>query len=869
MTHLAGRRSAYVVPSAVFAQGCPSQASRGPPPNRKRRNNSSSSSSTHVSPRKRARTNVEQDSEDDEDREDEVRVRPQQPRPHQADASEPLTVAMLCNPDVLLCHATHAESVGAVIETMQAAWRVGGRDTLAFATRQFRGRWRRRCSGNDDDDDDDESDSSDSEPGNVDDDEGEENDEEQDGGSNAAEFRCTKVLDTAYAAALLPVTRLYAFVMEMSAADPDEHADAILEHDVHRAALVTLMHTIRSLRDMLFADLNVRRLAHGETLQTQRDVNLFVFDPPDLSNAKPLESLMVFLYAEARRLGYRRYKGDCYEAIETESGRKTHAWRNVCSVKEFMNRTIKRHSNWQQWCNLNAGRNRHTAEVVLLESLDEDFPDLKPDRHVFAFRNALLDIRTCTAYDYETDGHKIPPDLTACNYLDMDFDMATYAAEMGGIDAAASVSAHSSSSSSSSSSSARNGKDEQEDDEHIEPEPEPDTHDWRRLRTDVFQSILDYQGIPSEAADWLYISFGRMLFPLKKHDGWDTIPFLKGIAKTGKSLLLKLFFYIYRAKDVGVLSSNVEPQYALGPLLDKFVFYCSEVRRSMKLPVEEFLVMASGDPVSAATKYKDPAMLDQWEIPFALAGNEMFSSGDTGGSHARRTLVFEFLKKVKKTDPNLPKKLKAETPRLILKCAMAYLSTVERHGDTDIWDLVPEYFHRTSRNLKKGCNSLFQFVCESENLRIAKGEYMAKDDFLRLYKEYCQDNSLKVQRFSDHFEDVFESLGLVFTNKAETREWNGRPQRKKYIDGICLRRGFGQDGEDGDDNNNNQAGVSSGQQQQQQQQQRGGRSSVALSSSSSAARPLEDASSSSASFGPPMDAHAQASASQTYAMDIS
>lgn len=60
--------------------------------------------------------------------------------------------------------------------------------------------------------------------------------------------------------------------------------------------------------------------------------------------------------------------------------------------------------------------------------------------------------------------------------------------------------------------------------------------------------------------------FGRMFYDVNERDTWQVIPFLKGVAGTGKSFIINILLSIFDPKDVGILSNNVEEQFGLAPL---------------------------------------------------------------------------------------------------------------------------------------------------------------------------------------------------------------------------------------------------------------------------------------------------------------
>ena len=99
----------------------------------------------------------------------------------------------------------------------------------------------------------------------------------------------------------------------------------------------------------------------------------------------------------------------------------------------------------------------------------------------------------------------------------------------------------------------------------------------------------------------MYIMGGRLCFEVGDMDGWQVIPFLKGIARSGKSTLItKVFAHFYDVDDVRTLSNNVEKKFGLASIYDAFVFISPEIMGDFSLEQAEFLSIVSGEQVSCA-----------------------------------------------------------------------------------------------------------------------------------------------------------------------------------------------------------------------------------------------------------------------------
>jgi hypothetical protein len=92
-----------------------------------------------------------------------------------------------------------------------------------------------------------------------------------------------------------------------------------------------------------------------------------------------------------------------------------------------------------------------------------------------------------------------------------------------------------------------------------------------KIPTPYFDSILKYQKFEDEVCNWAYVMGGRLCFDVGELDGWQVIPFFKGIARSGKSTLItKVFKKFYENEDVGTLSNNIEKKFGLSAIKDCF-----------------------------------------------------------------------------------------------------------------------------------------------------------------------------------------------------------------------------------------------------------------------------------------------------------
>ena len=148
-------------------------------------------------------------------------------------------------------------------------------------------------------------------------------------------------------------------------------------------------------------------------------VRHMIFETPDYENdLVPFQSLVLYLLHVLFRNQYARYKGGIYEEIKHE-GVPTRAWSRKYDMVTFIHDNTKKEVSFRQWKNMTMIYGRMRDIVKYLNNCQElEFPELKPDRHVFSFRNCVY-----FAKEDRTEAHEnVPRHVVACKYFDMDFD---------------------------------------------------------------------------------------------------------------------------------------------------------------------------------------------------------------------------------------------------------------------------------------------------------------------------------------------------------------------------------------------------------------------------------------------------------------
>lgn len=239
--------------------------------------------------------------------------------------------------------------------------------------------------------------------------------------------------------------------------------------------------------------------------------------------------------------------------------------------------------------------------------------------------------------------------------------------------------------------------------------------DWRSIPTANLDSVLHHQDIVGEAYDWALFFIGRLLYSLKSVDNLQVIPYILGVAGSGKSTILQdVVGRFYTAEDVGILGNTSEKTFGIWPLLDKLLFYCAEVKHDFELNQGIFQQMVAGEKVTVPIKHKLARSID-WTAPGILAGNEVFGYKDASGSLLRRVVVLDFKRHVQVRDPLLPQRLREEIPNIIFKTNMAYHWGIRTLDGRDFWNLGIDYFRQTSKAFSSRVDPLRALFEDEDN----------------------------------------------------------------------------------------------------------------------------------------------------------
>ena len=466
--------------------------------------------------------------------------------------------------------------------------------------------------------------------------------------------------------------------------------------------------------------------------------------PPTLDDYNSHQTAFHILVDYCEKNDIKRYKGYTCKQIITAEKHRTRAWKQSEEIKDFVYRIADKNTWHELWCLLTSsnGTSGFTQVIKqLTEAYDMQFPEIKKNRRVWSFKNGLFigdryndqtGLYQTEFYRYDSKNYKsLDPTIVSCKYFPIDFV----------------------------------------DHSHIK--------NWEDIPTPHFNSILKYQDLEDEVCKWMYILGGRLFYEVGEMDKWQVIPFIKGIARSGKSTIItKVFSKFYEASDVKTVSNNIEKQFGLGPISEGLMFVAPEIKGDFRLEQAEFQSIVSGDSMNIAIKGKPAKPLDAWIVPGFLGGNETPGFNDKQGSVVRRLIKFDFRKQVTDadSDPTLDDKLEKELPIIMEKCARGYLEYAQKYKNKDIWSIFnTQYFFKVREQIASSTNPLERYLqagyYKDCQFRTGSDLKFPLDVFEDLFYSYCTDKKIHRPRFDEDF----------YNTSFSTRKYKVRTEENDYL----------------------------------------------------------------------------------------
>lgn len=462
---------------------------------------------------------------------------------------------------------------------------------------------------------------------------------------------------------------------------------------------------------------------------------------------------------------------------------QTRSWRQVCTITEFVHReACNKLVHPEMWkIQLNRPGVVATVEKDLIHGVHHEFKELKINQHMFAFSNGIYHTEKQQFYPWRVPGGPSATEALkadgvaeteACiNYFDLECEVAAYTQSVGMEMSYMNI-----------------------------PTPTLDRimeHQMRQLlpagKKDVAElteaEAAHYHATCREVMSWIYCHLGRLMFPLHKHDYWQIVLYIMGVAGTGKSTLAELFFDIFPAELIAILSSNAEKQFGLQTLYDKPLWMCMEVKENFSLNLADLQSIISGERVQVSVK-NEAARMVHWKSPGMMCGNLVPPWADKSGALFRRFVLVHFNEGLKdaQKDGSLKRQLREEMGRIIPKLSLAYMHRTRQLGEQrDLWSAMPPTFHKWRTVFQKGVDPVMAFVEDGGKVRVDPMGYCLEDKFLEDIKEFigktkCDKTKREFTWSEDTYQHFFRNNDI--NRVVTTKPWEGSFKKATYLIGL-------------------------------------------------------------------------------------
>jgi hypothetical protein len=201
-----------------------------------------------------------------------------------------------------------------------------------------------------------------------------------------------------------------------------------------------------------------------------------------------------------------------------------------------------------------------------------------------------------------------------------------------------------------------------------------------------------------------------------------------------------------------------------------------------------FKSIISGDGVSVPVKFQEP-VLKTWTTTFCCSGNMMMQYHDDKNAIPKRTVLFEFRKKVPELNTDLLADIERdELPSIFLRCVRTYREACRRWKGQGFWEHVAgPFFDTMQRQTAASISTLDEFLdLGDEEVRVSyeRDQYVSFKVFQRAYNGFLERNQHARSHVSDYLK--LESRGYE-VNKYNVCTRCHMPATRRHC--TCVERG--------------------------------------------------------------------------------
>jgi hypothetical protein len=429
------------------------------------------------------------------------------------------------------------------------------------------------------------------------------------------------------------------------------------------------------------------------------------------SQLNDMQKLLLYLLDICQERRYRKLGDSLFEPIIID-GHNTQSYKRVSTIESFVYSECEKEVQFEAFLQLTSRSGVATNVITqLTKSKDFQLPFLKVSRTHFSFGDCIYSCEDDMFYPYDST-RRVGDHIVCAKFFP---DGALVCEDMP----------------------------------------------WHSIETPNIDRVFRYQGFTNDELLWFYVLAGRMLYNLNTHDGWTVIPFLLGLAGTGKSSITDgLIGSMYDRSMVGILGNNMERQFGLSAIVDSLIYVGPEIKKDFSLEQATFQSMVSGESITVSEKFKT-AYSTTFLAPGWLSGNELPGWSDNSGSIRRRLVIFRFDKRVTNMDNELSEKMRREMPKFIVKANRAYRDMAGKHGMKNIWDVISSEFVEARDKSMANASIIDSFV-RSTKVVYGDGGYISLPKFRMMLREYGDMNGFEMPKNLDvqHISGILQKYDI-------------------------------------------------------------------------------------------------------------
>jgi hypothetical protein len=268
--------------------------------------------------------------------------------------------------------------------------------------------------------------------------------------------------------------------------------------------------------------------------------------------------------------------------------------------------------------------------------------------------------------------------------------------------------------------------------------------------------IFSFQEFQEEDVYWFGALMGRMI---AQKDKLEAAPFLRGVAGTGKSTILKLILSMLDPVDVTLIQDDGRKGFADQHIIGKRIVAAMDIGSKPNFSKTRLNSYISKEPMLSDVMYKDSVTQMETNTNWMLAGNGEPPWSDLSGCIARRLIIFLFKNMIDKSNTNLFDNCLTELPKLLVIFQFMYIDMTETLSGRTLWDkdaedrnIMSNMMHKTRQSFLVSSSSLSAFLEDAdwcinhktdEKQEVSADDTVTQSNFNKAFSKYCKMNGVK------------------------------------------------------------------------------------------------------------------------------